>query len=59
MRNELERLITEGNLLQNARRGIDKTIADIEGPLHIAQECLYQRESRQGGYILKLSLIIT
>lgn len=48
MRNELERLITEANLLQDARRSIDKAIADIEGPLHIAQECLYQRESRQG-----------
>lgn len=50
MRNELERLITEANLLQDARRSIDKAIADIEGPLHIAQECLYQRESRQGTF---------
>lgn len=51
VRNELERLITEANLLQDARRNIDKAIADIEGPLHIAQECLYQRESRQGMYV--------
>lgn len=48
VRNELERLITETNLLQDGRRAIDKAIADIEGPLHIAQECLYQRENRQG-----------
>lgn len=24
---------------------------DIEGPLHIAQECLYQRENRLGEYL--------
>lgn len=34
--------------MTDARRAIEKSIADIEGPLHIAQECLYQRENRQG-----------
>lgn len=48
VRTELERLITETNLLQDSRRALEKAIADIEGPLHIAQECLYQREQRQG-----------
>jgi tektin-3 len=47
-RTELERLLTESDLLQEARRSLEKAIADIEGPLHIAQECLYQRENRQG-----------
>lgn len=27
---------------------VQKAILDIEAPLHIAQECLYQRENRQG-----------
>ncbi|XP_015832962.1 tektin-3 isoform X2 [Tribolium castaneum] len=47
-RTELERLLTESDLLQEARRSLEKAISDIEGPLHIAQECLYQRENRQG-----------
>lgn len=47
-RTEMERLLSESDLLQEARRGLQKAIADIEGPLHIAQECLYQRENRQG-----------
>ncbi|XP_031346134.1 tektin-3-like isoform X1 [Photinus pyralis] len=47
-RAELERLITENDLLQEARRSLQKSILDIEGPLHIAQECLYQRETRKG-----------
>lgn len=45
---ELERIIAESNLLQDKRRDLEKAIQDIEGPLHIAQECLYQRENRQG-----------
>ncbi|KAK9732128.1 hypothetical protein QE152_g13059 [Popillia japonica] len=45
---ELEKLITEIDLLQNARRALEKAILDIEGPLHIAQECLYLRENRPG-----------
>lgn len=45
---ELERLISETALLQDTRRALEKSIQDIEGPLHIAQECLYQREKRLG-----------
>ena len=47
-RTELERLLSEADLLQESRRNLEKTITDIEGPLHIAQECLYQRENRIG-----------
>ncbi|XP_019761912.1 tektin-3 isoform X1 [Dendroctonus ponderosae] len=47
-RTELERLLTETSLLQDAKRNIDKAINDIEAPLHIAQECLYHREKRTG-----------
>lgn len=35
-------------MLQDTRRALEKSIQDIEGPLHIAQECLYHREQRQG-----------
>lgn len=42
--------------MQDARRAIEKAVADIEGPLHIAQECLYQRENRQGKQKLIFSL---
>ncbi|XP_050301748.1 tektin-3-like [Anthonomus grandis grandis] len=48
VRTELERLLTETSLLQDAKRAIDKAVNDIEAPLHIAQECLYHREKRQG-----------
>lgn len=45
---ELEKLVHETSLLQDSRRALEKAIQDIEGPLHIAQECLYQREKRHG-----------
>ncbi|XP_049779624.1 tektin-3-like [Schistocerca cancellata] len=45
---ELERLLAESNLLQDKRKDLEKSIQDIEGPHHIAQECLYQRENRIG-----------
>ena len=48
VKTELEKLITEVKLLQDQTRTLDKSILDIEGPLHIAQECLYQRETRPG-----------
>lgn len=44
---ELERL-TEATLLQSSKIALEKAIQDIEGPLNIAQECLYQREKRMG-----------
>ncbi|KAJ9582278.1 hypothetical protein L9F63_003407, partial [Diploptera punctata] len=45
---ELERMVAESNLQQDKRRDLEKAIQDCEGPLHIAQECLYQRENRHG-----------
>ncbi|RZF48215.1 hypothetical protein LSTR_LSTR006182 [Laodelphax striatellus] len=45
---ELERMLAETNLLQDTRRALEKAIQDCEAPLHIAQECLYHREGRQG-----------
>ncbi|CAG9857436.1 unnamed protein product [Phyllotreta striolata] len=51
LRTELERMITEIDLLMGQKRALKKAIDDIEGPLHIAQECLYHREKREGSYI--------
>ncbi|KAL1518172.1 hypothetical protein ABEB36_001834 [Hypothenemus hampei] len=48
VRTELERLLTETNLLQDAKRALEKARNDVEAPLHIAQECLYHREKRMG-----------
>ncbi|CAL1673852.1 unnamed protein product [Lasius platythorax] len=44
---ELERLITEDCKMQECRRDLQITIQNLEGQLHIAQECLYLRESRE------------
>ncbi|KAJ8925245.1 hypothetical protein NQ315_001432 [Exocentrus adspersus] len=48
VRTELERLLTETSLLNDIRLATKKALDDIEGPLHIAQECLYHREKREG-----------
>lgn len=45
---ELERVIIENGKMQESRRKLQSSIQDLEAPLHIAQECLYYRESRQG-----------
>lgn len=45
---ERERLIAENKKMQDCRTVLQKAIQDLEGPLHIAQECLYHRESRKG-----------
>ncbi|KAK2575302.1 hypothetical protein KPH14_008151 [Odynerus spinipes] len=45
---ELQRLIIENRKMQECRRNLQQTIQNLEGQLHIAQECLYYRESRTG-----------
>lgn len=45
---ELERLIIEDDRLQECRHNLQIAIQNLEGQLHIAQECLYHRESRKG-----------
>lgn len=51
-RNELstthEKLVSEIATLMDTKRDVAKAIQDLEAPLHIAQECLYNRELRQG-----------
>lgn len=45
---ELERLIIEDDKIQECRHDLQITIQNLEGQLHIAHECLYHRESREG-----------
>lgn len=46
---ELERMLAETKQLQDTKRTLDRAAQDLfEGCLHIAQECLYQREKRLG-----------
>lgn len=44
---ELDSMITETNALNEAKRILEKNLAESENPLHISQECLYNREKRQ------------
>lgn len=53
---ELEKIIAETNLLSDAKRAVEKACNDCEPPLNIAQECLYQREHRQGKFLIKKRL---
>lgn len=53
LQSELEKMVQETNLLHDSRRALEKSIQDLEAPLHIAQECLYQRENRTGKLTLK------
>jgi len=46
--NETDQMITENNSLAESKRILEKALAETENPLHIAQECLYNREKRQG-----------
>ena len=36
-------MITEMDALSRAKAALEKMLADLETPLHIAQECLYNR----------------
>lgn len=46
--NETDNVITEIGGLQKAKSVLERALAETENPLHIAQECLYNREKRQG-----------
>jgi len=45
--NEIDNMITEIDNLQRSKQVLEKALAETENPLHIAQECLYNREKRQ------------
>jgi tektin-3 len=44
---ELEKLLAESAQLADTKRHLQKAIQDLEAPLHIAKECLYNREERR------------
>lgn len=48
LENETDAMITEIARLNENKRVAEKALAETENPLHIAQECLYNREKRQG-----------
>ncbi|VDQ01800.1 unnamed protein product [Trichobilharzia regenti] len=45
---EIDKVVKENNDLIRAKRITEKLLAETDNQLHIAQECLYQREKRQG-----------
>ncbi|XP_037934914.1 tektin-3-like [Teleopsis dalmanni] len=45
---ELEKLVFESSAFTELKRKCAKAMLGLEAPLHIAQECLYHREGREG-----------
>ncbi|PAA89202.1 hypothetical protein BOX15_Mlig003606g3 [Macrostomum lignano] len=48
LQHETDNMVTEISSLQEAKRIAEKALGETENPLHVAQECLYNREKRQG-----------
>lgn len=48
IKHETDNMLSEIEALARAKAALEKTLADTEAPLRIAQECLYSREKRQG-----------
>jgi len=47
LQNETDQMVTEINNLLESKRILERALAETENPLHISQECLYNREKRQ------------
>ena len=45
---ETDNMLTEISAVVESKRVLEKALQETENPLHIAQECLYNREKRQG-----------
>ncbi|CAH2292081.1 tektin-3 [Pelobates cultripes] len=43
---EIDQMIGETNALSEVKRRLERALAETEGPLQVAQECLYHREKR-------------
>ncbi|XP_029456157.1 tektin-3 [Rhinatrema bivittatum] len=43
---EIDQMTGETNALSNMKRRLERALAETEGPLQVAQECLYHREKR-------------
>nr|XP_025976327.1 tektin-3 [Dromaius novaehollandiae] len=48
LRHELDKMIGETNALTDTKRRLERALAETEGPLQVAQECLLHREKRMG-----------
>ncbi|XP_039266064.2 tektin-3-like [Styela clava] len=48
LQHEIENQIAETNALTEVKKRLERGLAETEGPLQVAQECLYHRERRQG-----------
>ena len=47
VQNETDNMITEIDSLSRSKAVLEKALSETENPLHIAQECLFNREKRQ------------
>lgn len=56
---ELDLNVHESHKLLETRQALERMIKELDGPLHIAQENLYARESRQGIVKNFLKMIIS
>ena len=45
---ETDDIINESEALNRTKAALEKALAETENPLHVAQECLFHREKRQG-----------
>lgn len=48
LQHEIENQIAETNAMTEVKKRLERALAETEGPLQVAQECLYHRERRQG-----------
>jgi len=48
IQHEIENQIAETNALIEVKKRLERALAETEGPLQVAQECLYHRERRAG-----------
>ncbi|XP_062447655.1 tektin-3 [Rhea pennata] len=48
LRHELDEVIGETNALTDMKKRLERALAETEGPLQVAQECLLHREKRMG-----------
>ncbi|NWI13506.1 TEKT3 protein, partial [Crypturellus soui] len=48
IRHELDEMIGETNALTDMKKRLERALAETEGPLQVAQECLLHREKRMG-----------
>lgn len=48
LQHEIDNQVAETNALVEVKKRLERALAETEGPLQVAQECLYHRERRSG-----------